>query len=441
VEGIGAYLWDTSYPLASIQVGLLKEPRAVNGADISNSTATLNPLSLTYCIPPDSHQTIYIPVVFNNSAPEEISYYVQSLDTGHKDIRTIAGSAMKRSTNANAKSRLEITEGDEDNDSDPEFDPLSALVLHSSQSQELDVAKLPSVKPSDSLALVPKHLEPTQDILFLTADKPSIIMLKNVIDKRGDRFHIAPHREAVIVECPTGGHFVEDHQDRIVQKGDKPQPAELRCVGEEEVAKFQARGVAPLQVGWRKKSKDASETGVIEGIEDEIDLAEQETDYRHRVSKTHTVPLRLTHGRPGVYTVSLTGVTDSLHNTYTPSGHSAEKVFNVIARSSARFDCSAPIQLLKDRTATLPVLLDGSGQLPPSLEVQYGHTSPEGRTITKSLKMTKRVEHVVVSEPGTYTLLDIQGPCAGSVMEPSTCVVQMVPLPTVDMTVTTLHEW
>jgi nucleoporin POM152 len=134
-------------------------------------------------------------------------------------------------------------------------------------------------------------------------------------------------------------------------------------------------------------------------------------------------------------------VTDDLHNTYNPSGHSAEKVFNVISRSSARFDCSSPVQLLKDRTATIPVLLDGSGPLPPDMEVEYTHKSPEGKISTQSLKVSKRVEHIVVSEPGTYTLVDIAGQCAGSVMEPSSCTVQMVPLPSADMTVTTLHEW
>jgi nucleoporin POM152 len=285
------------------------------------------------------------------------------------------------------------------------------------------VARLPSVKPSDSLALIPRQLESSQSILFLEIDKPSVITLKNVVDKRGDRFHITPHREAVIVECPTGGHFVDDHGGKIVRKVDKAQPAEVRCVGDEEVAKFQARGVAPLKVGWRKKSRDSTESGTIEGIEDE-DVVDFETELRHRVSKTHTVPLRLVHDRPGVHTVALTSVTDDLHNTYNPSGHSAEKVFNVISRSSARFD-----------------LLDGSGPLPPDLEVEYTHKSPEGKISTKSLKVSKRVEHVVVSEPGTYTLVEIAGQCAGSVMEPSSCMVQMVPLPSADMTVTTLHEW
>lgn len=382
--------------------------------------------------------------MFNNSSPDQVSYYVRSLEgshAGHADTRTISGSSMKRSTSPKPRLEIELSDSDEDDTSEPAFDPLSALVLHSqSQPQELDVARLPSVKPSDSLALIPRQLESSQSILFLEIDKPSVITLKNVVDKRGDRFHITPHREAVIVECPTGGHFVDDHGGKIVRKVDKAQPAEVRCVGDEEVAKFQARGVAPLKVGWRKKSRDFTESGTIEGIEDE-DVVDFETELRHRVSKTHTVPLRLVHDRPGVHTVALTSVTDDLHNTYNPSGHSAEKVFNVISRSSARFDCASPVQLLKDRTATIPVLLDGSGPLPPDLEVEYTHKSPEGKISTKSLKVSKRVEHVVVSEPGTYTLVEIAGQCAGSVMEPSSCMVQMVPLPSADMTVTTLHEW
>lgn len=341
------------------------------------------------------------------------------------------------------KPKLAITDADEEDTTEPEIDPLSALVLHQDHHQQgdLDVAKLPSVKPADSLILVPRQLESSQHLLFLTVDKPSSITLKSVVDKAGDRFHITPHKEAIVVECPTGGYFTDD-SGASKRKDTKPRPAELRCVGDEEVATFEARGVGALKVGWRKKSRDSTESGLIEGIEDEVEAVDDELGLirRDKVSRTHTVPLRLSHDKPGVHTVTLTGVTDSLHNTYTPSGPSAEKNYNVITRPSARFDCSAPIQLLKDRTVSIAVQLDGSGPLASPLEITYIAKTASGET-KKSIKMNKRTEILQVSEAGSYSLLDISGTCAGTILEPSTCYVQLVPPPTVDMTVTTLHEW
>ena len=403
------------------------------------STATLNPLSLSYCIPPDSPQPLYIPVIFNNSNPDQVSYYVQSLETGHADVRSIAGSAMKRSQRG--KPRLQITEEEEDEEDSTgsETNPLSALVLKS-QSGELDVAKVPSVKPSDSLAVLPRALESSQSVLFLTVDKPSVVSLKSVVDKRGDRFHVTPHKEAIIVECPTGGHWMEeDRKGKLVRKGEKQQPAEQRCVGDEEVVHFQARGVGALRAGWRKKSKESTQSGVMEGIEEDLEIEDQLALVRRdRVSKTHTVPFRVVHDRPGVHTVSLTGVTDSLHNSYTPSGHSAERVYNVLARPSARFDCTAVRELLVGKTTMIPVIVEESGN---PVEVIYSFKSTDGQVSSKSLKISKRTESITVSEPGVYTISELQGPCGGNIMEPATCAVQLVPPPTLVMQITTLHEW
>jgi nucleoporin POM152 len=227
-----------------------------------------------------------------------------------------------------------------------------------------------------------------------------------------------------------------------VKKGDKRQPAELRCVGDEEVVKFQVRGVGSLRAGWKKKSKDGQDHGIIEGIEDDLaPVDELGLVRRDKVAKSHTVPLRVKHDTPGVYTVSLTTITDSMHNTYTPSGHSAEKVFNVVARPQARFECTSPVQLLKDKTASLPFTVDALGGLPADIAVTYGYRLEDGSSGTKKLKVSKKQESIMVSEPGTYTLMEISGQCAGSIMEPATCVVTMVPPPSVEMSVTTLHEW
>lgn len=359
---------------------------------------------------------------------------------------------MKRSSLISHKPRLAITDNDEDDvDSQPSApDPLSAIVLRNhdnSQVHEQQLAKLPSIRPDDSLSVVPKDLTASENMLFITVDKPSIITLKTVSDKRGDRFHVAPHREAVIIECPLGGDFVShsESEGRMVKKGDKRQPAEIRCVGDEEVVKFQVRGVGTLRAGWKKKSKDGQEYGVVEGIEDEAVLAVTEGEEgmirRDKVAKTHTVPLRIKHDTPGVYTISLTSITDSHHNTQTASGHSAEKVFQVISKPWAQFECPPVVQILKDKTVSLPLTADAEGGLPSDVELTYEYKLADGQTGTKKLKVGKKQESILVSEPGTYRLLDIAGQCPGSILEPATVTVVLVPPPSVEMGVTTLHEW
>jgi nucleoporin POM152 len=331
-------------------------------------------------------------------------------------------------------------EEDEDDASGETVDPLSALVLRNA---DLDVAKLPSVKPADSLALAPKGLASSETTLFLAITKPGVITLKNVVDTRGDRFRITPHKEAIVIECPTGGQFM----DGTMVKAKSKLPTELRCVGDEEVTQFQARGVGALRVAWKKtevgKQTGPIDNGVIEGIEDELESVDQLALVRRdKMSKTHTVPLRLVHDKPGVFSVSLTSVSDSMHNTYTPAADaSAEKSYRVVARPSLRLVCPTTMQLLEGQTSNIPVEIEGSGPFEYPFQVSYGFRSPSGETSTTSYTMSRKSSAIHVDKPGVYTLLDVTGACGGTILEPSSCNVQVIPPPTMEMSQTTLHEW
>jgi nucleoporin POM152 len=295
----------------------------------------------------------------------------------------------------------------------------------------MDVAKLPSVRPSDSLTLAPQKLSSSESVLFLSIDKPSVVKLKSAVDSGKNGFHITPHKEAVVIECPTGGHFVEENNGQLVQRPSKAQPAELRCMGSEETVKFQARGVGPLRATWRKTGPKGDDQGVIEGIED--------LTYKDRVSRTYTVPLRVSHDLPGVHKIALTGVHDSMHNSYTPSGYAAEKTFNVIPRPVAQFGCSSPKEILVGKSISLPISLDGLGS--EATELIWSFTPADGQGWNKTQKILKRSESITVDQSGVYSLVEVKGPCGGTVMEPSSCVVQLVPPPSLDMQVRTLHEW
>ncbi|ORX35215.1 hypothetical protein BD324DRAFT_631845 [Kockovaella imperatae] len=433
----GEWYWSWWYSLRR-----WREPPHLEGRHMIRlrpfSTATLNPLSLSYCIPPDSTQPLYVPIVFNNSVPDEISYYSRSLSDGTHSTKTVAGSSLKRSSSHRPHLRIANSPAGSpvEDDEDPVVDPLSAVVLRAKANNE--IAKLPSVKPADSLTLIPPDLLSTQSVLYLPVDKPSIIHLKHAIDKLGDRFHITPQKEAVIVECPSADET--DQSGRLIKIGKSKTPSpEQRCVGEDEIIYFNARGAGTLKANWRKRSGEGQMiSGTIEGIQDDsIASDEMSLIPRERITKTHSVPIRVVHDRPGQFAVSLTSITDSLHNNYVP-GPASERIFNVLPRPMAKFDCKQSRELLVGQTTTLPLLLAGIGEQPSDL--LYTFHPVDGSPEEKSIKVARRGEVIVVSQPGSYVLQSISGPCKGDIMEPSSCRVQLIPPPAVELSMTTLHE-
>ncbi|WVQ78800.1 hypothetical protein IAT38_000891 [Cryptococcus sp. DSM 104549] len=445
----GEWYWNWFYALRRYS-----EPAHLEGVHkirlLPHSTATLNPLSLTYCLPPDRSDPIWIPVLFNNSDPYEVSYFVRSLDTGHGKAVRKNVHQLKRTPDKPSNKAIRAASDDDEEPLEPETDPLSALVLKTGGQVAqvgMDGSHLPSVKPADSQALVPRNLAPSQNVLFLKVDKPSVVTLQTVTDKRGDRFHITPHREAVIIECPSGGDFIDGPEDprRLEWRSKQQIPAVLRCVGEEDVAKFQVRGVGPLRVGYELRVNGLVEkTDYIEGIEDERSPVDDDLSLvrRDRVAKTSTVALPVSHYRPGTFLYTLTSVHDALHNSYIPSGTVAQEAYKVIPYASVKFNCPAPVQLLKDQQVSIPIDVVIDGEPEQQLHARYRHTSVEGKVEEKVIEIpryTKRGQ-LVVSEPGTYTLVDLEGHCSNGVMEPAKCEVQMVPLPEVQIDVKPLHE-
>ncbi|TXT07511.1 hypothetical protein VHUM_03231 [Vanrija humicola] len=437
--GEEGFFWGWIYFLRHVLSRLVfGEPENISGTYsirlLPYSTATLNPLSLTYCLPPGGNEPVFIPVVFNNSAPDQVSYYLRDLETGASELQNVPASQMKQPVG------WSITLNDQDGDDDlDDTQPINELVK---RNQLLDVARLHSVRPAESLSIIPPDLSASESLLYLTVSKPSVVQLHAVSDKRGDRFNIAPHREALIIECPAGGDFVnEDSKGKLIRHPSQTAAPLPRCIGSEDVVKFEARGVAPLKVAWKKLiGKTVIEQGVIEGIEDEVVTADAEQGHfrRDRASKTHIVPLRVSHQLAGDYTVVLTGVVDALGNTYTPSADSSTYRFTVMGERSISFLCNGPRELLVNGTVDVPFAIKGSESEP--LDIRYSFkSSATGKTTERTIKLDDTLA-IRATEPGQYRLLDVSGRCAGTVLEPSTCEVREVPPPSAEMSVTTLHE-
>jgi nucleoporin POM152 len=356
--------------------------------------------------------------------------------------------------------------------------PLHALLRGDSISAS-QRSSLPSVRPEDSLAFIPKNLDGSQSILFLPISQPGIVTLDRVIDSDGLDFQIAHGKEAVIVECPSGGQFTlesikEGHHGSSAVVKSKPLPTELRCVGDSDVAEFQVRGVGPLKVGWKKTSKSRghpTEQGVIEGIEgtaDELDgdavnpidplflgaaLDKLHRPGRNILSRTHLVALPVQHATPGIFTVSLQSVTDSMHNTHHPSDAASSRTYQVFPKSGAMFGQACvsdlPLQLLINQTVNLPISAypandhqTASTVFPLDILLSFEPVAGQGRGWTKTITVTSPESGFQAREEGTYKIVQVFGKaCAGAVMEPSICTVQTVSLPKVDVEVETLQDW
>ncbi|CAK9785517.1 hypothetical protein CC85DRAFT_329236 [Cutaneotrichosporon oleaginosum] len=398
------------------------------------STATLNPLSLTYCLPPGSREPTYIPVVFNNSAPYQVSFNVRSLETQESTMESVLADKMVVPPGWRSL-RLE---GDDDEEADAHH--LQKMVK---RNKALELERYHSVRPSEALSVIPPDLTASETLLFLVVRKPSVITLKQVVDRRGDQFNLAPHREAVVIECPSGGDFIHDEESKggkLVLYKPKPKPL-VRCIGQEEVVMFSARGVAPLKAMWKQWINDVPvDQGAVEGIEDTETILDAEKGHfrRDKVSKSHVVPLRVEHKKAGKSRVTLTSVVDALGNTYTPSGNASSVDFQILNRRSVSFDCPRPIQLLVGGTARLPIKADGPMEHP--VEVSYRFIAPNGDQEVKSITVDSRNSDIVVDKPGSFVLLDVSGTCPGTILEPAKCSVQLVQQPTVDINVETIHE-
>lgn len=400
------------------------------------STATLNPLSLSYCLPRGSREPTYIPVVFNNSAPYQVSFNLRSLDTHEVTVESVPADKMVVAPGWHA---LRLADGDEDDEADTHN--LQKMVK---RNKLLELERYHSVRPSEALSVIPPDLTASETLLFIVVRQPSVITLNQVVDRRGDQFNLAPHREAVIIECPSGGDFVDDDPKaggKVVPYKPAPKPL-IRCINQEEVVMFNARGVAPLKALWKQWINSVPvDQGAVEGIEDQetISDAEKGNFHRDKVSKSHVVPLRVEHKRAGKHRVSLTSVIDALGNTYTPAGNASTIEFEVLNRRSVSFDCPRPIQLLVGGTAGLPIKTDGTIEHP--MDVSYRFTSTNGEHADKRLTIDATNSEIVVDKPGTFALLDVSGTCPGAILEPSKCSVQLVQQPTVDVNVVTIHEW
>lgn len=435
-------------------------------------TATLNPLSATFCIPPDAPDpTVWIPLLLNNSDPHEVHYRIRdSASPVTPEPTVIRGSQLRRASKKElATSHAWIEDEDEDEDEDQ---GRSWLIEHEAEDQEGSVVRRHSVRPGDLLSALPAHREESQRVYYLPIKQTGLVELVQVLDEDKMEFRIRRTGGALVVECPSSGAPAARNDRLLLDGEDDGKATQYRCVGDRDDLHAVVRGVGSLSVGWKigeRSSPRSAQHHLIAGIEGQIgapaDAASQQVVLRdesqlqlvpaslaHLPSKavTHEAGFSLSHDRPGVFDVEILNVTDSLLNSYYPEA--LRRSFEVLSRPSASFspECAnvEPRKLLKDGKVDLKIGVLERDLRSPRVKMTIKYTPDQDATDSaweRVVETDGRDYTIPASSSGTYSILAIDGQggkvCAGSIREPSTCVVKAIPEPRADISMTGKKAW
>ncbi|CAE6355656.1 unnamed protein product [Rhizoctonia solani] len=434
------------------------------------NTAKLNPQGLSYCLAPHTHNSAFVPIVFNNSQPHVLQYSISPLgDKGPRtyvnltwnDLKSISSTRTKlmahTQTPVPTRPRIKLSEADEWDQLDEEEEKPANY-----NSDE------PVLSKSERLA----HVRIVQ---------PGVVRLERVLDKTGADFRIR-YSEVVAVECPSVAF--EPTKDDV--RGN-------RCIGDKVDMNVRARGVAPVELKWGVTIAPKSKYGTrrsgqdftIRGIEgkEEIEGAP--------VAQDLIIPLSFSFDSPGRHTFTLANLSDAIGNNVNPAlpqhtlkhGHQISdtdfthvRTFDVLSRPSAAFEKCQPgkdIQLLKGKEGHSNLVVkaesydeqDGWGAhisfVPDEISKadSTGIAGVVGRVAEKVASAIDKATaptpwtkffraapgsskiSIPVTEAGTYTLTRVAGDlCQGVVRSPEVCRVVEVPLPRAEVEVERIHE-
>lgn len=448
-------------------------------------TAVLNPLSATYCIPPDSNSPVFIPLVLNNSEPHEVKYKISKLWSSElPEEVVISGSSLRKYSKYSMQKSSgrrsdpywdEEDEADEDDSNDGQswflpFEQPAQNLLMNSEAPSQAMVRRPSVRPDDALSALPKLSEPSQKIYYLPIQKTGLVELIKVIDEDQLDFRIKRSAGALIVECPSSGHAPHSKEERLFLDGeDDGKETQYRCIGDKDDMHALVRGVGSLSVGWKISERGnprSTQHHLLSGIEREQLAATDGTvaprDDRLQLSGstnlgslpsrayTHEAGFSLSHERPGVFDVEVLNVSDSLLNVYHPQ--TLKRSFEVLQRPSVSFAplCAnvEPQPLLKGKQVNLALKVHVQDERSPTVKIKLAFrpdSDSDAKPWTRDIETNLGDYNLIANAAGTYTIESIDGHggkiCAGSVFEPSSCVVKSIPEPCAQVDMESVQGW
>jgi nucleoporin POM152 len=222
------------------------------------STAKLNPYLESICIPPHLGYA-FVPVLFNNSDPSQITYTLtehisdpstKSLPSGtvilkKKDILTRIDWSQSESPSEEGGSV--VTTLSEDEAFDLEFgeseDPRVVAQNHHQQSHHQKAFP---------------ELQRTQLLRWIKVTKPGTIKLENVVDGKTDvRLREV---EVPIVVCPIAQFVGSGEQEVAIAE-------KVLCRGDSEELVMLMKGVPPMRLEYQRVLGNNREETTVEGLD------------------------------------------------------------------------------------------------------------------------------------------------------------------------------
>lgn len=401
------------------------------------STAKLNPMSQSFCLPSSALSTkpITIPILFNNTDPLAISYSITSINDdgslGDETFLELKGKEL-------VKNSLTNVLNDDDND---DLDDDGRDLYNSYSYDEL------SLLPRGQNVNPPPSLQRTQSIRYLPLtssstlpSSPFIVRLKHVVDKHSELDARIAKTDALIVECPSAGFGIEERLD-----GDL-------CVGDKIGLQLGVRSAGGANVGWISRNPD--------GTVEEKNLSNigsttytSSIDRVRSVSSTTSIPVNLTLEQSGEYQLSLSKLEDFFENKPYPSIDSSillNSLPSLTFRShslpiTSFLSCSVedPVKLLEGSTSSINVGVSNINEDDGPFDVQLKYfNNPDLTSSAKNINVripkSQSSIGVPVSQPGFYQISSVNSRyCNGESYVPDVCSVKSIPKPTIDMDIKT----
>ncbi|KAG8897050.1 hypothetical protein FRB99_008481 [Tulasnella sp. 403] len=421
-------------------------------------TAHLNPPHMSFCLSPP-HNEVLVPILLNNSRPNFIEYSISPLGDKSpkmhhrlysKDLVRIEkqwreyyedarSSLAYHSASSDGFSKNNVFGGrssteDEPYDEEYENDNYNKQSASAEDEKQASEHRAPRRLSSQERQFYSIPLQPTQSIIHISVTRPGVVRLESM-SVGNSNFRITP-AEVVVVTCPSARFEVPQGSQALKRQ---------ECVGTTRELSIVAEGVAPLKLKWHKDVNGRREDFIAEGIEGNPEAT------NIPLSQNITIPISVPLSTLGKHRYAIDSLIDGVGNTFdvgSAVSNQNSRSVDVVRRSSVSFrNCRSTqsIDLLKGSEARLVLALGSDGDPVKSVTLQYvppiGYSAPPYEKAYSPRSETDRELSVTVKQPGTYTILAVNGKeCRGDVLSPEVCKVVEQPKPKVDVTLKSIHE-
>ena len=455
------------------------------------STASLEPTTSTsslascFCLDTSkANSEVTIPVLFNNTEPQYLSYSITPFDgiaepsifnitIPKSSLLSVGGSSESREMLKRRDDKLDLELDDVDDQRREAVNEGSRAVVHRGRHE---VGPRSSHLPlSSSHRTVP---DPVGLVFQMPVKQVGRVKLERVLDK--NRFDARLSRsEVMVVECPSMSFAPQGDARALQARRGSKETSNLQhhCPGEEAILDVRVRGLAPLELTYsrsldaggrrQQQSRSSADSFTISHIAGNSAVSNPFSSEEDRgrklamllsagtqhprsfdwaVARDIHLPVTMEFSTPGRYQYDLEQVKDACGNAARIDAVSvtSRQEVQVHPRRHASFvgcDGRHPINLLQGgQKKDVYIHVDSTGQAEGPFQVQVRYQGAEADWHRNITIMEQRAS-LTIDQPGTYSLEGVQGPhCAGEVGLPWMCTAREIPPPTAAIEVDPIQD-